>query len=161
MSNYYYIDTCSLQWRYLNGKPTSTVDSLLDNEHNAVFTAELAILEWSRTLARACRRGDIDKDTFKRNEIALMTDIYRNKLKILPLIPRAVEKARYLVKYVGVDNRLDLSSGDSLHLISALDVASRLPDRLTFVTSNHPLANIVEKIDIVSQSLDLMYLDPR
>ena len=161
MNAHYYIDTCSLKWRYLSGKPTANVDRLMDDEDNTVLTAELTILEWSSALARAYRRGSIDRDTFKHNEIALMTDIFTGRLEILPPVPRAIERARYLIEYVGVENRLNLGSGDSIHLITALDAATRLADRLTFVTSNHPLANIVENIDIIQQSLDPMYLDPR
>jgi predicted nucleic acid-binding protein len=161
MNAHYYIDTCSLKWRYLRGKPTADVDRLMNDTNNTVLTAELTILEWSSALARVYRRGSIDRDTFKRNEIAFMTDIFIGRLEILPPLPRAIERARYLIEYVGVDNRLNLGSGDSIQLISALDAATRLVGRLTFVTSNHRLANIVESIDITQQYLDLMYLDPR
>lgn len=161
MNAHYYIDTCSLQWRYLSGKPTADVDRLMDDKGNTVLTAELTILEWSSALARAYRRGSIDRNTFKRNEIALMTDIFAGRLEILPPVPRAIEKARYLIEYVGVDNGLNLGSGDSIQLISALDAAACLAGRLTFVTSNHRLANIVENVDFIHQCLDLMYLDPR
>jgi hypothetical protein len=158
MSKYYYIDTCSLQWRYLNGKPTTTVDSLMDDPANNVLTAELTILEWSSALARAYRRGTvIDHNTFKRNEIALMTDISAGKLQILPPLPRAAEKARYLIEYVGVERKLALGSGDALHLIYAIDAATRIGERLTVITSNAALANIVKSIDL---SLDLMHLLP-
>jgi hypothetical protein len=160
MKAYYYIDTCSLQWRYLSGNPSAQIDNLLDNEDNTVVTAELTILEWSSALARAYRRGSIDRDTFKRNEVALMTDIFIGKLEVLPPVPRTIERARYLIEYVGVENRLNLSSGDSIQLIYALDVASRTADKLTFITSNHPLSNIVESISDIRQQLDLLYLDP-
>jgi NAD-dependent SIR2 family protein deacetylase len=35
-----------------------------------------------------------------------MTDISTSRLEILPPMPRAVEKARYLIEYVGVENSL-------------------------------------------------------
>lgn len=156
MGKSYYIDTCSLQWRYLSGKPTATVDSLMDDPDNSIFTAELTVLEWSSALARAYRRGDYtDPTIFKRNELALMTDISAGRLQILPPLSRAVEKARYLIEYVGVEKGLGLGSGDALHLVYAIDTATRLGERLIFITSNSPLANIVQNVDL---SLDLMHL---
>jgi hypothetical protein len=159
MTKNFYIDTCSLQWRYLSGKPTATVENLMDDPDNNIFTAELTVLEWSSAIARAYRRQDFtDPSVFKRNELGLMADISAGKLQLLPPLPRAVEKARYLIEYVGVEKKLGLGSGDALHLIYAIDTAARLGERLTFITSNSPLANIVQSIDL---SLDLMHLPPK
>ena len=91
-------------------------------------------------------------------ELGLMADISAGKLQILPPLPRAVEKARYLIEYVGVEKKLGLGSGDALHLIYAIDTVARLAERLTFITSNSPLANIVQSVDL---SLDLMHLPPK
>ena len=50
--------------------------------NKAVFTAELTLLEWSSTLARAFRRKTITRDDFKRNEVALMSDLVAEKLQV-------------------------------------------------------------------------------
>ncbi len=46
----YYIDTCALKWRYLNGSPTPTVNRLMEQVGTRVLTSELTILEWSSAL---------------------------------------------------------------------------------------------------------------
>jgi hypothetical protein len=146
MTEFYYIDTCSLQWRYVSGSPTQTVDTLLDDPDKVVFTAELTLLEWSSTLARTFRRKKITHEDFKRNELALMNDVVTNKLQVLAPLTRAVEKARYLIEYVGVDRGLNLGSGDALHLVYALEAASLVAGPVTMVTSNKAVANIVRTI---------------
>lgn len=157
MSNFYYIDTCSLQWRYVSGAPTATVDALLDDPDKVVFTGELTLLEWSSTLARTFRRKKITKEDFKRNELALMSDVVADKLKVLPPLTRAVEKARYLLEYVGVDRGLNLGSGDALHLVYAIEAASHFAGPVTVVTSNKAVANIVKTVDL---NLQLLHLPP-
>jgi len=157
MSDFYYIDTCSLQWRYLSGAPTATVDALLDAPDKTVFTAELTLLEWSSTLGRTFRRKTITKEDFKRNELALMSDVVAEKLQVLPPLTRAVEKARYLIEYVGVDRGLSLGSGDALHLVHAIDAASHVAASVTVVTSNKAVANIVNTVDL---NLQLLHLPP-
>jgi hypothetical protein len=157
MMDYYYIDTCSLQWRYLNGAPTADVDQLLDDPNKVVFTAELTLLEWSSTLARAFRRKTITRDDFKRNELALMSDVLADKLQVLPPLARAAEKARYLIEYVGVDRSLNLGSGDALHLVYAIEAASHISEPMTVVTSNKAVANIVNTVRL---NLELLHLIP-
>jgi hypothetical protein len=157
MTEFYYIDTCSLQWRYVSGAPTQTVDTLLDDPDKVVFTAELTLLEWSSTLARTFRRKKITEEDFKRNELALMSDVVTDKLQVLPPLTRAVEKARYLIEYVGVDRGLNLGSGDALHLVYALEAASHVAEPVTVVTSNKAVANIVRTIRL---NLHLLHLPP-
>jgi hypothetical protein len=157
MNEFYYIDTCSLQWRYLNGAPTATVDALLDDPDKAVFTGELTLLEWSSTLARTFRRKKITKEDYKRNELALMSDVVAEKLQVLPPLTRAVEKARYLIEYVGVDRSLNLGSGDALHLVYAIEAASHIAGPVTVVTSNKAVSNIVKTVHL---NLQLLHLPP-
>jgi hypothetical protein len=157
MTEFYYIDTCSLQWRYVSGAPTAAVDALLDDPNKIVFTAELTLLEWSSTLARTFRRKKITKEDFKRNELALMSDVVADKLKVLPPLTRAVEKARYLIEFVGVDRSLNLGSGDALHLVYAIEAASHVAGPVTVVTSNKAVANIVKTVPL---NLQLLHLPP-
>ena len=157
MTGYCYIDTCSLQWRYLSGAPTAAVDGLLDDPDIVVFTAELTLLEWSSTLARAFRRKTITRVDFKRNEQALMSDVVADKLQVLPPLMRAAEKARYLIEYVGMDRGLSLGSGDALHLVYAMEAASRVAEPVTMVTSNKAVANIVRTVHL---DLQLLHLPP-
>jgi PIN domain len=157
MSNFYYIDTCSLQWRYVSGAPTATVDALLDDPDKVVFTSELTLLEWSSTLARTFRRKKITQEDFKRNELALMSDVLTEKLQVWPPLIRAVEKARYLMEYVGVDRGLNLGSGDALHLVYAIEAASHVAGPVTVVTSNKAVANIVRTVRL---NLQLLHLPP-
>lgn len=157
MSDFYYIDTCSLQWRYVSGAPTATVDALLDDPDKVVFTSELTLLEWSSTLARTFRRKKITQEDFKRNELALMSDVLTDKLQVLPPLTRAVEKARYLIEYVGVDRGLNLGSGDALHLVHAIEAASHEGEPVTVVTSNKAVANIVKTVRL---NLQLLHLPP-
>jgi hypothetical protein len=157
MTEYYYIDTCSLQFRYLSGDPTATVDALLDDPDKIIFTAELTLLEWSSTLARTFRRKKITYEDFKRNELALMSDVVADKLRVLPPLTRAAEKARYLMEFVGVQHNLNLGSGDALHLVYAMHEASHLPGPVTMVTSNKAVANIVKTLGL---ELQLLHLKP-
>lgn len=156
----YYIDTSSLKWRYISGRPTSVVDQLLESATDHVITSELTILEWSSALASVYRNHIIDRRAFKRNEIALMTDIYQEKLEIYPLAPRTIEKARYLIEYIGVEQGLSLRTGDSIQLISAFNFASYMTSKVFFITSDRKLSNIVDKVDVVSQQLTANFLNP-
>jgi len=151
-----YIDTCSLKWRYLQGPPTKTIDQILDGRYQTVHTSELTILEWSSALAAAFREGGIDKPTFKANELALMTDIASARIVVLPNNPRAIERARYLVEYVGVDHKRSLKTNDSLHLVYARDLAMQLKVRVTFVTNDKRLAAIVTGIPLFTPLLDVL-----
>ena len=159
MQTLYYIDTCSLQWRYLSGRATATVDRILSERNNLVFTAELTILEWSSALARAYRRGDITSDQFKQFELALMTDIYNDSFLILRPSHRIIERARYLIEYIGVTNGLNLGSGDAIHLVHALDATKSQGTKLEFVTNDRALSNIIANIDILQASLEINYLE--
>ena len=152
MSGYYYIDTSSLKWRYMTGSP----DRIMNDSTNVVLTAELTLLEWSSALAAAYRNGDVDNpDTFKRNEFALMNDVLAERIKVLPPTVRAVEKARYLIEYIGVEKRLSLKTGDALHLVHAIEAASHLAEPVTMITSDSKLANILQSVNL---NLGLMYL---
>jgi hypothetical protein len=156
MSDYYYIDTSSLKWRYMTGKPTAEVDRIMNDATNVVLTAELTLLEWSSALAAAYRDGAVDNpDTFKRNEVALMNDILAERIKVLPPIVRAVEKARYLIEYIGVEKKLSLKTGDALHLIYAIEAASHFAESVTVITSDSKLANILQSVNL---NLGLLYL---
>ncbi len=83
--NPYYIDTCSLKWRYLSGAPTSDVNTIIDSNTNSAFITELTLLEWSSAFAVAVRTADIDYKIFKENEFALFNDIAEERLKIFQL----------------------------------------------------------------------------
>jgi hypothetical protein len=154
----YYIDTCSLQWRYLEGKASIVIDGILDDANNNVYSAELTILEWSSALARALRRGAIDQEQFKKYEIALMTDIFNDKLIILPTPTRLIERARYLIEYIGVKNKLRLGSGDAIHLVNAFDAINKKNTKLEFLTNDKALANIISTIDIFKEEMSVQYL---
>lgn len=155
----YYIDTCSLKWRYLNGSPTTDVNTIMDDLSNKVFTSELTILEWSNAVASVCRQGIIDYATFKNNELALMTDIVNDRLLITPMT-RSIERARYLIEYVGVKKKLALRTGDSLHIVTALDVATTVHETVTFLTSDKTLAKIIQDVDTFTPLLTSIYLAP-
>ncbi len=161
MISHYYIDTCSLKWRYLLGTPTSHVDSLLSDSENIILTAEFTILEWSSALGVAVRDHVIDEEAFRRNEIALMADIASERLKIIPWVNRTIEKARYLIQYLGIELRRNLRTGDAIHLVHALESSRQISDKLLFVTSDRSLANMVSSTDILRENLNSLYLDPR
>lgn len=158
MSNYY-IDTCALKWRYLNGNPTPDVNQLMDNPNASVTTSELTILEWSSALASSCRDGTIDYDLFKLNELALMTDIAVGKLLIFPMT-RAIERARYLIEYVGIHHGRALRTGDSIQVTTALNLSSTMHTGTTFVTCDETLSNIIRDIGEFRPQLDSLYLPP-
>jgi hypothetical protein len=160
MATYYYIDTCSLKWRYLSGFPTPYVDTLLSDSRKAIFTAEFTILEWSSALGVALRDQAIDEEAFKRNEIALMADIASERLKIIRWGNRTIERGRYLIQYLGIELRRSLKTGDAIHLVHALDLSRQTPPKLLFVTSDKRLANIIASTDFLAENLDSLYLDP-
>lgn len=160
MVSHYYIDTCSLKWRYLSGIPTTQVDSLLSDSGKAIFIAEFTILEWSSALGAALRNNAIDVEAFRRNEIALMADIASDRLKIIQWGNRTIERGRYLIQYLGIELRRSLRTGDAIHLVHALDLSRQTPPKLFFVTSDKRLAKIIASTDILAESLESLYLDP-
>ena len=155
----YYIDTCSLKWRYLSGTPTNFVNQIMEDSTNRIFTSELTILEWSSALASVCREDIIDYTTFKQNELALMTDIVVDRLLIRPLT-RSIERARYLIEYVGVNKKLALRTGDSIHVVTALDVAAAIKEEVNFVTSDRKLARIINEVESFPPLLTATFLEP-
>ena len=158
MSNYY-IDTCALKWRYLNGSPTPDVNQLMDNPNASVTTSELTILEWSSALASTYRDGTIDYDLFKRNELALMSDIAVGKLLIFPMT-RTIERARYLIEFVGIHHGRALKTGDSIQVTTALDASAAVHQLTTFVTCDESLSNIIRDVGEFRPHLDSLYLPP-
>ena len=154
-----YIDTCALKWRYLNGSPTSAVNQLMDDPHVTVATSELTILEWSSALGKTYRSREIDYDSFKRNELALMGDIAAGALVIFP-ITRTIERARYLIEYVGVHHSRHLTTGDSIQLRTALDVSASARQLTTFVTCDKKLSKTIQHIDDFKPHLESVYLSP-
>ena len=157
---YFYIDTCSLKWRYLTGSRTTDVSNLVESNGNNVFTSELTILEWSSAMADAVRiSGAIDSSAFKTNEFALFTDISKGNLKIFK-ISRLIERARYWIEFVAVLNKRALRTNDSIHLTAALDLSSRVKQTVEFVTSDRALAKIISDFDIFKPYLNSQYYDP-
>lgn len=159
MNGKYYIDTCSLKWRYLLGKPTGDVNSLVQTATNDVFISELTILEWSSALAGAVRDSAIDFSIFKKNEVALFTDIASKNLKIFT-IRRMLERARYWVEYVGVLNKRGLKTNDAIHLTAAIELSGQLGESVVFVTSDKRLSRIIDDFDVFRPQLTSQYLDP-
>jgi hypothetical protein len=155
----FYIDTCSLKWRYLNGNRTSDVNAIVETGGNNVFTSELTILEWSSAFGVAVRSGEIDKSLFKANEMALFTDIAQSSLKIFK-ITRLIERARFWVEFVGVVNQRALRAYDAIHLTAALELSSTLAQPVEFVTSDTKLAAIVSDFDAFKPHLNSQFLDP-
>lgn len=155
----YYIDTCALKWRYLIGGPTPTVNQFMDDPGTTVLTSELALLEWSSALGCVYRENQIDYQTFKSNELALMSDIANDNLIVSPMT-RSIERARYLIEYVGIINRRALRTGDSIQLVTALEVASAAREVITFVTCDRRLASIVQDLDIFQPFLTALFLPP-
>ena len=155
----YYVDTCALKWRYLSGGPTLTVNQLMDDPDITVLTSELTLLEWSSALGCVYRESQIDYQTFKSNELALMSDIASDNLIVWPMT-RSIERARYLIEYVGIINRRALRTGDSIQLVTALEVASAAREVITFVTCDRRLASIIQDLDTFQPFLIALLLSP-
>lgn len=155
----YYIDTCSLKWRYLNGNPTSDVNSILDLSTNIVFTGELTILECSSALATAVRENHIDYRIFKVNELALFTDIAQERLKIFHP-KRVTERARAWIDYVGAFNKRSLKTNDSIHIATVVELSSQLGTTVEFITSDEKLFKIVQSFNEFRPHLNPQYLAP-
>ncbi|HEX5734689.1 MAG TPA: type II toxin-antitoxin system VapC family toxin [Blastocatellia bacterium] len=153
----YYIDTSALKWRYLNGNPTAYVNGIMDDPNSEVITSEFTMLEWSNALASVLKEHIIDFSTFKTNERALMTDIAGDRLFLSPFA-RSIEKARYLIEFIGALHRRSLRTGDSIHLISAIEISTVKRERYTFVTSDQRLASIIQDFDLFHAYLSPMYL---
>ncbi len=155
----YYIDTSSLMYRYIGGNPKAYIDPMLDQAENEAYTSEWTILEWSSALGKVHRENKLNYDSFKKNELALMTDIANERLQI-EVTNRTIEKARTLVEYVGVVHGRGLRTGDSIQLVAALALATRVNTLVEFVTSDLRLANITNDLDIFKPYLRTSYLQP-
>lgn len=155
----YYIDTCALKFRYLSGGPTPVVNQIMDNPDTPVLTSELTILEWSSALGCLCRGNQMDYQTFKINEQALMADIANDNLIVVPMT-RSIERARYLIEYVGIINRRALHTGDSIQLVTAREAAYAARETITFVTCDRTLASIIQDLDTLQPYLTTLLLAP-
>jgi len=157
--NPYYIDTCSLKWRYLSGAPTSDVNTIVDSTANNIFITELTILEWSSAFAVAVRTAKIDYKIFKENELALFTDIAQERLKIFQL-KRVISRARDWIEYIGAVKKLALRTNDAIHLVTAIELSSQLGEKIEFITSDTKLFNIVDSIPEFKPHLNARFFAP-
>jgi predicted nucleic acid-binding protein len=155
----FYLDTCSLKWRYLAGNPTGDVNSILESTGNNVYTGELTILEWSSALADAVKERAISKALFKTNELALFSDIAERRLRVFQT-RRVLERARSWIEYVGVVNRRHLRTNDAIHLSTALELSSQLRESVTFVTSDFRLHKTIDWCTVLRPNLISRYLQP-
>jgi len=96
---------------------------------------------------------------FKSNELALMTDIAAGHLIVVPM-RRSIERARYLIEYVGIIRGQVLHTGDSIQLITALDVSAAMRQATTFVTCDRPLSKTIRHVGDFRPHLDSLYLAP-
>lgn len=157
--NNYYLDTCSLKWRYLSGGPTADVNSILDSPDNSVYIGELTILEWSSALACAVKEGVISESIFKSNELALFRDVADQKLIVFQG-KRLFERARSWIEFIGVVHRRALKTNDAIHVSAALELSARLEETVNFVTSDERLYKIVDSFDVFKPHLKAFYLKP-
>lgn len=155
----YYLDTCALKWRYLNGPATSVIDNIVNDPSNRVLISTLTLLEWSSAFGVLCRTNTIDHQTFKANERAFMGDIHSGRLIPVPQ-SRVIEKARLLIEYIGVLNRRGLKTGDSIQLVTAKESAYAQQSSIEFVTSDQALASIVQDFNIFHPYLISRYISP-
>jgi hypothetical protein len=129
----------------------------MDNPDTPVLTSELTILEWSSALGCLCRGNQMDYQTFKINEQALMADIANDNLIVVPMT-RSIERARYLIEYVGIINRRALHTGDSIQLVTAREAAYTARETITFVTCDRKLASIIQDLDTFQPFLTALFL---
>lgn len=108
-------------------------------------------------MAVSFRENHIDHPTYKRNELALMKDVADSKLEISPMI-RSIERARYLIEYVGVIKKRALRTGDSIQLVTALEMSSLAKDIVVFVTCDVRLSRIVNEVDVFQLQLRPLFL---
>src|ERR1700754_4559129 len=147
----FFLDTCSLKWRYLTGNPTSHVNAIVESSDNA-YIGELTILEWSSALADAVREEHITKEVFKTNELALFSDIAADRLKVFK--PRRIlERARAWIEYIGVIGLRHLKTNDAIHLSTALELSSQVQRTVTFVTSDLKFYNTLNSFDVLRPNL--------
>lgn len=158
MSNYF-LDTCSLKWRYLTGNPTADVISIVESPRNSVYIGELTILEWSSALAVAVRDRAISRDVFKTNELALFSDIAEKRLRVFQT-RRVHERARSWIEYIGVVNLRHLRTNDAIHLSTALELSSQLREEVNFITSDAKLHRTIGAFDVLRPNLISHYLQP-
>jgi len=155
----YYVDTCSLKWRYLTGNPTGDINLIVESESNDVYIGELTILEWSSALADAVRTHAITKEIFKTNESALFSDIAQKRLRVFQA-RRVLERARSWIEYIGVIGLRHLRTNDAIHLSTALELSSQIKSQITFVTSDSKLCGTINSFDVLKPNLAPQYLQP-
>jgi predicted nucleic acid-binding protein len=155
----FFLDTCSLKWRYLAGNPTRDVISIVESAGNSVYIGELTILEWSSALAIAVMEGSISREVFKTNELALFSDIAEKRLRVFQA-RRVLERARSWIEYIGVVNRRHLRTNDAIHLSTALELSSQLRESVTFVTSDARLHRTIDWCAVLKPNLVSQYLKP-
>jgi predicted nucleic acid-binding protein len=155
----FFLDTCSLKWRYLAGNPTRDVISIVESAENGVYISELTILEWSSAFAVAVMEGAISREVFKANELALFSDIAEKRLRVFQT-RRVLERARSWIEYIGVVNRRHLRTNDAIHLSTAIELSSQLREEVTFITSDLKLHKTIEAFDIFKPNIASRYFAP-
>ena len=104
-------------------------------------------------LSNRCRQGGLPNSAYDSMNRRFLLDVAEGHLKVRPLNPPEMERARRLIRYAGVLGRLRISSGDALVATSCLDLALESRQKAIFFTSDQPLYNVLVKVDAFAKAL--------
>jgi hypothetical protein len=111
-------------------------------------------------LGRECRRNSWDIRKFDSMEMAFMNDIADGRLIVRDTTGRDYERARHLIRYVGVKNAKKISSADALIATCALEFIMETRHKgAVFVSCDLPLLKILVSLDAFRASMKLCHLD--
>jgi len=87
-----------------------------------------------------------------------LRDLAEGRLKVRPLNPFEIERARRLIRYAGVLGRNRITSGDALVATCCLDLALELRQKAIFFTSDRPLHRVLGTVDAFKKALRIELL---
>lgn len=156
----YFWDTSALVFRYVHGPFSRRVKQLVSGSRRTSYIADHTVLEMASALGRECRRNSWDIRKFDSMESTFMKDIAEGRLNVRDTTRRDFQRARHLIRYVGVKSGKKITSGDALIATCCLEfVMDKREKKAAFISCDLPLLKILMSLDAFRSSMRLLHLD--
>ena len=156
----YFWDTSALVYRYAEGLLSRRVRQLVSDSRKRNYIADHSVLEMASALGRECRRNSLGIRNFDSMEMAFMRDIAEGRLEVMDTARRDFERARHLIRYVGMKAGRKISSGDALVATCCLEfVLDKREEDIAFISCDLPLFEILKSLDAFTTTMKLWHWD--
>lgn len=156
----YLFDTCALKRAYISGKLQKRYRSVISRHKNAVFVAEISMLEIVSALGDDLRGGRITPQQYYLADEAFLEDIAGGRIQVRPFLASQYVQSRYILAHVGIDAKRNLGSQDAIVACTARELAIEKRTAVKLLTCDRRFANVVNDIKLFHGLVRAEYLAP-